>query len=129
MDLTMLDRPPVKVLSLAGSFTKTTTAAASQWLDEATLVAPALLVVDLAGVRFLDSTALSTLVHAMKRARALGGDVRLAGLQQPVRMIFEMTRLDRIFEMYDLVDEAVQAFSRSEGEAEVGRKDDDEHGR
>ena len=125
MDLTIHDTPRVKVLSLAGSFNKASATAARQWLEEATLAAPACVVVDLAGVRFLDSTALSTLVHAMKRARALGGDVRLTGLQQPVRMIFEMTRLDRIFEIDDQVDEAVQAFLHAE--REMGRKGSDEH--
>jgi anti-sigma B factor antagonist len=126
MDLSTHDALPVKVLSLVGSFNKASAAAARQWLDEATLGAPALVVVDLAGVRFLDSTALSTLVHAMKRARAVGGDVRLAGLQQPVRMIFEMTRLDHIFEMYDQADEAVQALLQAA--TEVERKGGDEHG-
>jgi anti-sigma B factor antagonist len=125
MDLTTHDTPPVKVLSLTGSFNKASATAARLWLDEATLAAPACVVVDLAGVRFLDSTALSTLVHAMKRARAVGGDVRLSGLQQPVRMIFEMTRLDRIFEIDDQVDEAIQAFLQAE--KEIGRKGSDEH--
>src|SRR5438046_2874045 len=99
MELMVRNSLPVQVLGLSGSFTNTTAGAARQWLDEATAQRPAFVVVDLADVRFLDSTALSTLVYAMKRARALGGDVRLCGLQQPVRMIFEMTRLDRVFEM------------------------------
>jgi anti-anti-sigma factor len=110
MELTVRINPPVKILSLSGSFTNTTAAAARQWLDEATAQPPAYVVVDLADVRFLDSTALSTLVYAMKRARAQGGDLRLCRLQQPVRMIFEMTRLDHIFEMFSEQDDAVQAF-------------------
>jgi|SRR5579859_242561 len=124
MELTTLSNSRVKVLALAGSFSKTTAAAAHQWLDEATVEPPAYVVVDLAGVRFMDSTALSTLVHAMKRARALGGDVRLSGLQQPVRMIFEMTRLDRIFEIFNHIDDAVQAFSLIAEPRQAELKDD-----
>ena len=114
MDLTTRNNPPVKILVLTGSFSNTTAAPARQWLDEATAEPPAYVVVDLANVRFMDSTALSTLVHAMKRARALGGDLRLCGLQQPVRMIFEMTRLDRVFEIFNQADDAIQAFLLSE---------------
>jgi anti-anti-sigma regulatory factor len=32
-------------------------------------------------------------------------------MQQPVRIIFELTRLDRVFEIYIAEDEAVQAFA------------------
>jgi anti-sigma B factor antagonist len=101
----------VKVLALSGSFNNYTALAARQWIEEATAAQPAHLVVNLAQVSFMDSTALSTLVHGMKRARELGGDLRLCGLQQPVRMIFEMTRLDQVFEIFTHEEDAIQAFS------------------
>src|SRR5258706_11272980 len=114
MELTFRNLPPVKILNLSGSFINTTVAPARQWLEEATADRPAYIVVDLSAVRFMDSTGLSTLVHAMKRARALRGDLRLCGLQQPVRMIFEMTRLDQIFEIFGLAEDAIQAFGVSD---------------
>jgi anti-sigma B factor antagonist len=110
MDLTTRINPPVATLVLSGSFTNTTFAPARLWLDDATAEQPAFVVVDMAAVHFIDSTGLSTLVNAMKRARAVGGDLKLAGLQQPVRMIFEMTRLDRVFDIFNHTDDAVQAF-------------------
>jgi len=58
------------------------------------------ILVDMARVSFLDSTGLSTLVSGMKRCRQAGGDLVLAQLQQPVRVIFDLTRLDRAFEIY-----------------------------
>jgi|SRR5579859_1601551 len=122
MDLTTRNNSPVKILGMSGSFSNLTAGPARQWLDDATAEQPAFVVVDLAGVRFMDSTGLSTLVHAMKRARALGGDLRLCGLQQSVRMIFEMTRLDRVFEIYNQVDDAVQAFLLS-GEPSPGEEE------
>ena len=66
---------------------------------------------NLENVVFVDSTALATLVQAMKRCRQLDGDLRLSNLKQPVRMIFELTRLDRAFEIFNLEEEAVGAFS------------------
>ena len=47
----------------------------------------------------------------MKRARQRDGDLRLCCLQRPVRMIFELTRLDKAFEIFAGEDEAIQAFS------------------
>ena len=69
------------------------------------------IVVNLASAHFVDSTALATLVQGMKHARQKNGDLYLAGLQQPVRIIFELTRLDKAFRIFAEADEAVAAFS------------------
>ena len=55
-------------------------------------------VVDLARVVFLDSTALGVLVAALKRARAEGGDLRVGvGTNATVRRVFEVTGLLHAF--------------------------------
>jgi anti-sigma B factor antagonist len=72
---------------------------------------PTQVAVDLSAVTFIDSTALSTLVSAMKRCRQQGGNVHLFGLQKPVRIIFELTKLDRAFDLFDSQDEAFAAFA------------------
>jgi len=66
------------------------------------------LIVDLDDVGFLDSTALGVLVGALKRARGEGGDVRIVCTQPRVRKVFEITRLDSAFDLFDTVDEAVR---------------------
>jgi anti-sigma B factor antagonist len=58
------------------------------------------IVIDLKDTRFIDSSGLATLVRAFKRARAAGGALALAGLQPAVLKIFELTRLDRAFDIY-----------------------------
>jgi anti-sigma B factor antagonist len=67
-------------------------------------------VVDLEGVSFIDSTGLATLVQGMKRCREEQGDLYLVGLRQPIRIIFELTRLDKAFKIYGNLQEAAQAF-------------------
>ncbi len=52
---------------------------------------------DLSEVNFVDSSALAVLTSSMKRARELGGDLRIVSPSAPVRVIFELTRLDRAF--------------------------------
>jgi anti-sigma B factor antagonist len=66
------------------------------------------LVVDLDDVGFLDSTALGVLVGGLKRARSEGGEVRIVCTQPRVRKVFEITRLDSAFDLFDSVDEAVR---------------------
>jgi anti-sigma B factor antagonist len=57
-------------------------------------------VVDLKDTGFIDSSGLATLVRAFKHARASGGSLVLAGLQPAVRKVFELTRLDKAFDIY-----------------------------
>jgi anti-sigma B factor antagonist len=66
------------------------------------------IVVDLDDVGFLDSTALGVLVGVLKRARGEDGDVRIVCTQPRVRKVFEITRLDSAFDLFDSVDEAVR---------------------
>lgn len=66
-------------------------------------------VVDLNGVDFLDSSGLGALVALLKRVSERGGDLKIAGLQKKVRMVFEITRAYKVFEIFDNANEAVQA--------------------
>ena len=66
-------------------------------------------VVNLSKVHFIDSTGLSVLVKGMKHHREQQGDLVLCELQQPVRIIFELTRLDRMFTIYATETDALHA--------------------
>ena len=68
-------------------------------------------IVNLSKVHFIDSTGLSILVKGMKHHREKAGDLVLCELQQPVRIIFELTRLDRMFAIYPTETEALQALN------------------
>jgi len=88
---------PMRILELHGRLDAHTVAPVQAWLERATAGPEAQILVNLADVAFIDSTALGTLVQGLKRCRQGGGDLRLCCLQRPVRMIFELTRLDRAF--------------------------------
>lgn len=68
-------------------------------------------VIDLAQVNFIDSTGLATLLRGMKRCRERGGDLYLCSLQQPVRIIVELTRLDKAFSIFATQEEALTRFT------------------
>lgn len=73
----------------------------------ADLGAPRCLVIDLAGVAFLDSAGLGALIGAIRRIREAGGDVALAGARPPLRRLLLTTGLDRIVNVEDTVDLAI----------------------
>jgi len=67
--------------------------------------------VDLAEVRFIDSSGLGALVSGFKNAVAYKGALALSGFQDQVRSMFELTRLNRVFDIYASEQEALAALS------------------
>jgi anti-sigma B factor antagonist len=57
-------------------------------------------VINLEKTVFLDSSGLGALVGCLKAARQAGGDLRLAGVQPQVRMVLELTSMNRVFSSY-----------------------------
>src|SRR5207249_3076556 len=49
------------------------------------------------GVTFIDSSGLAVLINAMQDVKAYGGKLTLAGINNNVRSIFEIARLDQFF--------------------------------
>jgi anti-anti-sigma factor len=61
---------------------------------------PAKLVVDLSKVTYIDSSGLAVLIEAMQNVGSYGGSFALSGLQESVRPIFEIARLDQVFRIF-----------------------------
>ena len=72
---------------------------------------PRPLVVDLAGIEFMDSSGLGVLVGAHKEAAARGGALLLAAPGPRVHRIFKITKLHKVFALYETVDEAASSVS------------------
>ncbi len=70
-------------------------------------------VIDMSAVRFIDSSAIATLVHLFKRVRIGDGDVRISGLQPRIQRLFELTRLQRVFDTFEDRESAVASFGDS----------------
>jgi anti-sigma B factor antagonist len=68
-------------------------------------------VVDLSGVRFMNSSGLGMLVGALTTARNTGGDLRLAAVAERVLAILQVTQLDGVFQRFDSVGAAVGSFA------------------
>jgi len=68
---------------------------------------PKQVVVDLSKVSYIDSSGLAVLIEAMQNVAAYGGKFALASLQETVRPIFEIARLDQVFQIFPDVDAAL----------------------
>lgn len=81
--------------------------AAVQWLDGSRRK----LVLDLAHIELIDSSGISAVLGLFKRANALGGRIKAAGLSEQPKIIFDTLQLDRFLDLVDDVHLAVSAMS------------------
>lgn len=65
-------------------------------------------VVDFDKTGYIDSSGLGVLVSLSKKIREQGGELRLAGLNEDLRTLFELTKLDTLFKISDSRAEALQ---------------------
>ena len=68
------------------------------------------ILVDFTNTGYIDSSGLGVLVSLGKRLREEGGELRLAGLNGDLRMLFELTKLDSLFAVTNTADEALADF-------------------
>lgn len=66
--------------------------------------------VDFAKAGYIDSSGLGALVSISKKVREQGGELRLSGLNEDLRSLFELTKLDTLFSISDSSAQALAAF-------------------
>jgi anti-sigma B factor antagonist len=69
-------------------------------------------VFDLARLQFVDSSGLGAILSCLRQLNAGGGDLKLCGMSKPVRALFELVRMHKIFDIYGTQEEAVRAFGQ-----------------
>jgi anti-sigma B factor antagonist len=95
-----------EVLSLKGEIDLHVSPSVTASLNAMVEKKPRRLVVDLSDVTYIDSAGLAALIEAMQKVEGYGGKFLLAGLQETVRSIFEISRLDQVFQIFPNVDAA-----------------------
>lgn len=72
-----------------------------QQIDEAIQSEAAVLLVDFSEVKFMSSTGLMALVMAFKRVRLAQKNLFLCGANEQVKMLLELTGMDKVFEILE----------------------------
>jgi anti-sigma B factor antagonist len=65
------------------------------------------LLVDMHGVRYIDSSGVASLVEGLKASRDLQSRFALYGLTKTTREVLDLTRLLRVFEVYENEEQAI----------------------
>jgi anti-sigma B factor antagonist len=66
--------------------------------------------VDFSQTGYIDSSGLGVLVSLSKKIREQGGELRLADLNDDLKMLFELTKLDTLFQISDTRERALESF-------------------
>ncbi|MDX1493179.1 MAG: STAS domain-containing protein [Longimicrobiales bacterium] len=67
-------------------------------------------VIDFAETGYIDSSGLGVLVSLSKKIREQGGELRLSSLNEDLRTLFELTKLDTLFRIADDKEQALEGF-------------------
>lgn len=114
-----IDYPKITVIHPQGSLNGTKALEFEQDLRNALIQEDvSILLVDLKYVESLDCSGLMAMVAALKQAQTMGKRFSLCSVSPSLRMIFELTQLDRVFEIFD-GEAAFKATCPSVGEALV----------
>lgn len=90
------------IVTIRGEIDVATSPELHETLDHVLERGAQLVTVDLSGLTFIDSSGLGVLVGTHKQLREAGGDtIVLRGMQEPVRRVFEITGLTKLFTVED----------------------------
>jgi anti-sigma B factor antagonist len=112
--MTVHDNHGVTVVMVSGEMDAENSAQLGEELDRLLTEGSRKVVIDLGKVGFMNSSGLATLMHYYKCAQSNCGNISLAALQPKVRQIFQLSRLDRVFDLQPDVAKAVQRFTDPE---------------
>jgi anti-anti-sigma factor len=100
-------RPDQVVLRPLGRMDATNAPLLKEELQQVIKGNPTRVIVDMAGVDFIDSSGLSTLVTGMKALRRQGATLSLSRPHPQALTALRLTMLDRVFEIFASVEEAL----------------------
>ena len=66
--------------------------------------------VDFSKVDYIDSSGLATLIEMLQRLKKVGGALRFCNMDQKVLNVFEVTKLHKLFEIFETQEAALKGF-------------------
>src|SRR6266496_784172 len=103
----VLRQDRANVLAIEGDIDLHISPAVTEALNAMIKKKPERIVIDLSRATYIDSAGVAALILAMREVEGYGGKFFLSGLQETIRSIFEISRLDRTFRIFPNVDAAL----------------------
>ena len=110
MEMTETRLNDVYLLELGGRLDATSSAQLKETVSAMIDAQKIKILIDLNAVDFIDSSGLGMLVAYLRSANKASGTLKITSLQENPKKLFEVTRLDRVFELFDDRDSAVKSF-------------------
>ena len=70
------------------------------------------IIIDFSYVSYIDSSGLATLIEMLQRLKKIGGNLYLVNLSDRIKNIFEVTKLIKLFLIFDNKDLAIEALRK-----------------
>ena len=100
----------VTVCALSGEININTSPDLRKVFDELITQKAKKVILDLGGVTYIDSSGLATLIEVLRKMKRYDGRLRLCGLSDKIRSLFEITKLTKLFNMHATEQEALVGF-------------------
>lgn len=110
MQIKMEDKNGISIYRMTGDIDINTSPEVKKSFDQVVKDKKDKVVIDLSDVGYVDSSGLATLVEILKNLRAYGGKLKLSSLSDKVRGLFEITKLDKLFDIVSSEEEATSSF-------------------
>lgn len=91
----------VKVIEPAGILDSTKAEEFRHTVDQLLKDGAEVILIDLKDISFIDSSGLGTLVVLLKKVRSMGKKLCICSINDQVRMLFELTNMDQVFDVYE----------------------------
>ena len=105
---------PIKVVQPHGILDGTKAEKFRQSVSELVQEKAQIILIDFKNVTFMDSSGLGALVLSLKTVRAAGAQLFLCSINDQIQMLFELTSMDRVFEIFDNREEFEQKILRTQ---------------
>ncbi|OGP87297.1 MAG: hypothetical protein A2156_11015 [Deltaproteobacteria bacterium RBG_16_48_10] len=109
MRIEIIDYQGIKVVALSGEIDMYTSPTLREELMGLINKRVTPLLVDLKEVSYIDSSGIATFVEGLKRMMSYGGRLKLVGLLEGVKEIFSFSKLDKVFEIYGNLEDAIHS--------------------
>ena len=101
MEIAVRREPRFVIVDVVGEIDVTAVTRIRDTLGDLTKTASPQVLINLARATYIDSSGLGILMAARRDALKGGGRLALCAMTKDVRMVFELTRLNKFFEIYD----------------------------
>lgn len=91
----------VAVLKLDGKLNMVSAPHLREEIHSAVSAGNSRIAIDLTDVDFIDSSGLGALINGLKSTRQAGGDLRIAAPAEQVKLVLELTNINRVLKAYD----------------------------